>query len=133
MKRIVTHPDNLKYVQAIAKTMEKDEVDRDKDFIHFIKPFGIEVTTNLAMEKLRWSGKWRVLQNDFFTYWDGKGEPPSWCLYFGFVEKEMVPNFVILNDSAMTLNFNNKIWTSRYFDFGVNIYQPKKLMLNNFC
>jgi hypothetical protein len=101
IKTYVTHPDNLKYVTKIIREQEKNEIIRDSNFIHFINPFSSKIITNEYMEKEKWTGRWEVLQNKFMTYWDGKGEPPSWCVYFRFVIKEMTPLFYETKESRV--------------------------------
>ena len=103
MKKIVTHPDNLKYVQELFKDeIEKERREQEKDsclgFIHFMNPFGMKIVSNPNMEKEKWTGRWLVKQTEFYSYWDGKGEPSSWAIYFGFVVKEMTPLFYDMND-----------------------------------
>jgi hypothetical protein len=98
-KKIVTHPDNLKYVEALFEKEDREERRSFSNHIHFINPFGIKIITNSNMVKEKWTGKWKVLQDRFSTYWDGKGEPPSWAIYFGFVVKEMEPLFYEVNNA----------------------------------
>jgi len=97
MKVIHTHPANEHYVRKIFEEKEEYQREQDNDFIHYIRPVwnSFQLKLNPHMDKEKWTGRWKVLQNDFFTYWDGKGEPPSWCVYFGFVEKEMEPYFLV--------------------------------------
>lgn len=63
--------------------------------------FGIEFRTDVMMPKEEWQGRYSVEGNKFFTYWDGKGEPPSWALYFGFVKRIMEPVYYIVNQPTV--------------------------------
>lgn len=124
-KSIVTHPDNLEYVREIFKDEYKKEKESCQGFIHFIDPFSsaIEIKTDIYMEKERWTGRYKIKQNKFYTYWDGNGEPPSWCLYFGFVEKEMEPNYVEIKFPRMT--FYDPAW-----DMGMKIKDNRNIIMN---
>lgn len=107
-KKIITHPANLEFVKRLFKAKDNTERIRDNGFIHFINPFSANVkfVTNEHMEKDRWTGKWEILQDRFTTWWDGKGEPPSWCIYFGFVRKQMEPLFYEIDDTVTCMNLS---------------------------
>jgi len=103
MKVIYTHPANEHYVRKIFEEKEEYQREQDNGFIHYIRPVwnSFQLKFSPHMDKEKWTGRWKVLQNDFFSYWDGKGEPPSWLTYFGFAVKEMEPYFIV-HDDIMT-------------------------------
>lgn len=77
--------------------------DFDLDRIYGMR--GMRVFEVDYMQPEQWTGKWLVEGNEFFTYWDGEGQPPSWAIYCGFVKKEMrktwyafqMPRSIIMN------------------------------------
>lgn len=81
MNAIATHPSNI---PLLEKAFEKEH-GRDRISMRF------KVYADEYLEPSRWTGKWLVEGNEFFSYWDGKGQPPSWAIYCGFVKKEMAP------------------------------------------
>ena len=96
---IVTHPENVELLLDKFQKQQEAEI----DFVHRIRPMplGIEFRTELMMPKEEWKGRYLVEGNRFFTYWDGKGEPPDWALHFGFVKKLMEPVFYIVNQPTV--------------------------------
>jgi hypothetical protein len=82
------HPDNVKvYMDKIELELKKDSLDSG---IHH--PFGIKIIGNDAVPKTIQKG-WRrtkLLQdNQYCTMVDNLDNPPSWAIYFGFVEPIM--------------------------------------------
>lgn len=99
--KILTHPDNLKYVKAIIPN-----IFGTKDTVHAIVPWNtIPIITDPLLEKEKWTGKWLVDNDRFVEYWDGQGEPPSWIIYFGLARKEMELNFYIINEPTVFRGF----------------------------
>ncbi len=133
MKRILTHPDNTQaIIDRFQKELEK-EIFTNSDHLHFIthdvKKL-LNIQENKFMEKERWTGKWRVKENRFYSYWDGVGEPPSWCIYFGYVEKVMEPNLYEFEEPVFCFPDRNKNRYTMYMDFGKCNYVPKALLMN---
>lgn len=96
--QIITHPANVDLIRNI---------DSVKD-VHIIDINRIEIISNPYMERERWTGKWLVAGNEFYQYWDGVGQPPSWAIYFGFVKKEMVLNFMVM-EPIRAIIFDSRI------------------------
>lgn len=131
VKKIVTHPDNIVLVKELFKEEFEKEKKENCGFIHYINPFpNIQLVSNSYMEKYRakWTGRWRIKENRFYTYWDGKGEPPSWCVFFGFVEKEMeqILNFVEIDD------FSTCLGKRMFFDNPIKI-DNRPFLISNYC
>ncbi len=132
-KRILTHPDNTQaIIDLFQKELEK-EIFTSSDHLHFIthdvKKL-LNIQENKYMEKERWTGKWRVKENRFYSYWDGVGEPPSWCIYFGYVEKVMEPNLYKFEEPILSWDLGRKSNRYIYHDFGNYHYKPKALLMN---
>jgi hypothetical protein len=90
--KIITHPANKHLVDIKIEELKPEP----RDCIWF--PRGVQVVLDEHMEKDKPTGKYKYVgsQNKFFTYWDGQGKPPSWCIYFGFVEEEREPLFYVM-------------------------------------
>lgn len=86
--KIVTHPANYEWLKS-----KINEFFPQDDGITFRMNHNVEIITNSAIDKERPTGKYLVEGNDFFTWWDGEGEPPDWALHFGFVKPIMTPLF----------------------------------------
>lgn len=98
MKTIYTHPDNMDLIRNLFEEDSRKQQEVLGDHLHFIRAYDFEIIPNSNIEKETWNGKWEVIGNKYFQYWDGVGEPPSWCIYFGFVRKVMEPNFYIIDN-----------------------------------
>lgn len=98
---IVTHPDNVEKIRRLLTEQNKNDKIKDSGFIHTMRPFCIEFRIDSAIEKERPTGRYLVENDRFSTYWDGKGEPPDWTLYFGFVKPIMEPVFYQVNQPTV--------------------------------
>lgn len=97
---IVTHPDNIETVKNLLESERKDEP--DNGFIHTIRPVGIEVIGNSAIEKERPTGRC-ISTWDYSKWWNGTGKPPQWAINFGFIKPEMGPVFYEVNAPRRTV------------------------------
>ena len=88
--KILTHPANIEQIKSIL------DIKYNTYYSRLIT--GIQFVTNPLMEKEKWTGKYLVKGNEYYTYWDGNGEPPSWTIYFGFIKKEMLPLYYMVNE-----------------------------------
>lgn len=98
---IVTHPDNIEKLRKLLKESDDKKRIAESDHIFCMKPFGIEIIGNSALQKERPTGRYKIAGNQFCTYWDGKGKPPSWALYFGYVVPIMEPVFYEINNPTV--------------------------------
>lgn len=115
--RITTHPANKKFIEKLAEKYQTPP----EPGIHQIRGmFGVDIVYDEHMEKEKPTGRWLTLKNQFFTYWDGQGEPPSWCIYFGFVKPEMEPVYYIYDETLIR----------RTFVFDPTIGKPRAFALN---
>lgn len=92
------HPEVLEEVKKVIK--KEAEANTFSCFSRFNDWYGYRIITNELIPKYQY----KVLENRFYKYWDGKGEPPSWCLYFGFVKPEYVIYKITEAHGAVTLN-----------------------------
>ena len=103
--RLITHPANRHLLDAKIYELRKEDV---MSGVHRINQ-GIDIVydPNIPIEQP--TGRWLVLKNEFFTFWDGVGEPPSWAIYFGFVKQEMTPLFYFMENPRSAFVFNPRI------------------------
>lgn len=102
MLYVYCHPVNLELIKNIVK---EDREKRMDEFTMNRNPFfhiNFIVNDILPIEKTYYS----ILKNRFYSYWDGKGEVPSWCLYFGFVKELKCPYFLQQKSCAVVMGRN---------------------------
>lgn len=121
--RVYCHPDNLEWVKKhfASKEEKQRKDDPNADAIHFLRPSWdmFEFIPNPALPKEQIKG-YEKLVDRFTDWWDGKGEPPSWAIFFGFVKPIMEPLFYQVDDRSVMFR--------PYMDYGFNIYDTRKYM-----
>lgn len=129
--KLITHPSNKEFIEQLSVSTEFRSAREAEDFANGIHRFkwNIKIVFDSMMEPEEWTGRWLVLQDRFSTYWDGVGEPPSWCIYFGFVKKEMKKKFWLIDESKMN---KPKVWSPKFWDKSFSIPKPKYSVLNTF-
>lgn len=107
---ITTSSLNMKDLKDLMKKFPKPqdvtcEIKINPDF-EFDRIYGMRVFESDYIPSTQWTGKWLVEGNEFFTYWDGEGQPPSWAIYCGFVKKEMKKTYYMFNMPRSSLIMN---------------------------
>lgn len=87
LKKLIKDCD-VKYRQEEANLVKKED-ELFKTFESPLRGFRVYTDDYLCPTAEIWTGKWLVEGNEYFQYWDGKGQPSSWAIYCGFVKKEM--------------------------------------------
>ena len=129
--KIVLHPANKHLLDNFIKKnfpQNKIKQDNQDNIWDSTKYFQVswplaKVVYNESIPKDRGTGRYKVKQSKYYTYWDGQGKPPSWCLYFGFVEEEMEPNIYMIEDKFLGM----------YYDFGLKIDNKFRSIMQSSC
>lgn len=98
-----THPDNIEKLKNLLERRQPV----DEDFIHTIRPVGIEIIGNSLLEKERKTGRYLVEWDNYEKWWDTTCKPPQWAINFGFIKPEVEPVFYEINTPRVTV-FNPK-------------------------
>lgn len=89
--QILTHPKNKIHINKITKELN-DRFDNQGIYPCRLGGIPIIFTEDIPAEK--WNGQYKKLDKCKFTEYDLE-KPSDWEIYFGFVSKEMVPNFIL--------------------------------------